>query len=270
MTEKEARSHIIHACHNLLEEKLVARTWGNISARLSDDEFIITPSGMSYLNLREEDLVKVKMPDCSYDGDRKPSSEKKIHAYAYATHSDVNFVIHTHQYYASVVCAACADVENIPCAGYGLAGTKKLAEALLAAFAAHPESDAFLMARHGALILGTDEEAAFARARKIEETCKRAFEEHIKTATPVSDKELAKPYLDDFAQIGLDKKSSVILAAINAPVDESNLDDDEAAFAYICKKNADAARYAYARGPLGFFDSHLQNLVYRYKYSKLK
>ena len=270
MTEQEARSHIIHACHSLLEEKLVARTWGNISARLNDDEFIITPSGMSYLNLREEDLVKVKMSDFSYEGDIKPSSEKKIHAYAYTTHPGVNFVIHTHQYYASVVCSACADACGIPCAGYGLAGTKKLAGELLAAFAAHPESDAFLMARHGALILGADEAAAFARAREIEEICKLAFEEHIKTATPLTDKELVKPYLDDFAQIGLDKKSSVILAAINAPVDETNLDDDAAAFAYICKKNADAARYASSRGPLGFFDSHLQNLVYRYKYSKLK
>ncbi|MFC2662155.1 MAG: class II aldolase/adducin family protein, partial [Eubacterium sp.] len=54
-TEEEARKLVIEAGHRLLEEGLTARTWGNISARISDSEFIITPSGMAYEDLQPEE-----------------------------------------------------------------------------------------------------------------------------------------------------------------------------------------------------------------------
>ena len=37
--DSEARRLVIEAGHRLLENKLIARTWGNISARISRDEF---------------------------------------------------------------------------------------------------------------------------------------------------------------------------------------------------------------------------------------
>ena len=55
-TEEEARGLIIEAGHRLLETHLVARTWGNISARISDTEFLITPSGRAYETLTEDEL----------------------------------------------------------------------------------------------------------------------------------------------------------------------------------------------------------------------
>lgn len=44
-TRKEAEEKILEAGRKLLEKGLVSRTWGNISARLSQTQFLITPSG---------------------------------------------------------------------------------------------------------------------------------------------------------------------------------------------------------------------------------
>ena len=115
-SETEARKIVIEAGLKLVEKKLIARTWGNISARISSDEFIITPSGRAYDSLSPSDLVKVRIKDCSYSGNIKPSSEKGVHAAAYSLRSHVGFIIHTHQYYASAVAAECRSISAAPCA----------------------------------------------------------------------------------------------------------------------------------------------------------
>ena len=47
----EAKEHVIRAGVKLVETGLIARTWGNISARISDTQFVITPSGLAYETL---------------------------------------------------------------------------------------------------------------------------------------------------------------------------------------------------------------------------
>ena len=96
-TEETARNLVTESARKLLRTGLVARTWGNLSARISATQFVITPSGMGYEHMRPEDLVTVNVEDCSYGGPRKPSSEKGIHAAVYSMRPEVNFVIHTHQ-----------------------------------------------------------------------------------------------------------------------------------------------------------------------------
>ena len=104
--EEEARRLVIQAGLLLTEKKLIARTWGNISARICDTQFVITPSGRAYDTLKPEDLVKVNIADGSYTASNKPSSECGVHLAAYQLRRDISFVIHTHQFYASAVCAA--------------------------------------------------------------------------------------------------------------------------------------------------------------------
>ena len=43
--KNEAVRLVIEAGHRLCEAGLITRTWGNISARISDTQFVITPSG---------------------------------------------------------------------------------------------------------------------------------------------------------------------------------------------------------------------------------
>ena len=64
---EEAKEFVIKAGLELLSAGLVARTWGNISARISDTQFVITPSGRSYDSLTKDDIVVVNIADGSYD-----------------------------------------------------------------------------------------------------------------------------------------------------------------------------------------------------------
>ena len=253
-SEQEARELVIEAGHRLIEKKLIARTWGNISARISDEAFVITPSGRAYETLRPEDLVTVRIADCSYEGEVKPSSEKGIHAAAYALRPEVGFIIHTHQFYASAVCAEGRDTDAAPCAAYGLPGTGRLKKAVAAAIAAHPDRTAFLMARHGAVCLGGTCEEAFAAAERLEADCEKLYEARAAEGKNAGE---TRPWLDDYAQlIGRGRKAGEA--------------EDAEAIEMIREKNRAAARYVRTGRPLGFLDASLQRLVYLKKYSKLK
>ena len=192
--ESEARDLVVQAGHRLVECGLVARTWGNISARVSDTHFIITPSGRSYDTLQPSDLVLVRIADCSYEGDRKPSSEKGIHAAAYRHRPHVGFVIHTHQDYASCVGVGGAPLTGladpllgdcVPNATYGMPSTRKLQKGVETAMVHHPEAPAIFMRKHGALCMAEDFEKAFAVAQALEEVCRKAFERVVEIPSGV-------------------------------------------------------------------------------------
>ena len=180
----EAKELVIKAGIELLKEGLIVRTWGNISCRVSDTQFVITPSGIAYEDLTPEKIVLVNVADCTYDGDIKPSSEKGIHAACYMLRPEVNFVIHTHQVNASIVSALGRDInnvtgedkdvigDNVPIAAYGLPGTGKLKKGVIAAIT-RSDSKAAIMAHHGAVCMGTSYEDAKDVASRLENVCER-------------------------------------------------------------------------------------------------
>ena len=190
----QAKLSVIQAGKMLVENGLIQRTWGNVSCRIDEKHFAITPSGKGYLTLTPEDIVIVTISDLSYDGDVKPSSEKGIHAQCYALRSDVNFVIHTHQTYASLVGLSGMDINSIegksaeiigtdvPIASYGLPGTGKLKKGVVAALK-RSDSKAVLMIHHGALCVGTDLDDAFAVANELEEVSKAVLFERYRELT---------------------------------------------------------------------------------------
>lgn len=192
--KNEAIRLVIEAGHRLCEAGLIARTWGNISARISDTQFVITPSGKAYDTLTPADIVTVNIADCSYDGNVKPSSEKGIHAESYKYRPDVNFVIHTHQLYATafgtlgealVTGDECLG-NIVPCADYGISSTKKLKNKVSEAIQANLGSNAFFMRYHGVLCLGTDIENAFAVSLRLEDICKVEVKKRVVLAEPES------------------------------------------------------------------------------------
>ena len=141
MEIQKAKEQVILAGKMLIEKGLIARTWGNVSCRINQDQFVITPSGKAYESLTPDDIVLVNIKDLSYEGDVKPSSEKGIHMEVYKHLPDINFVIHTHQVNASVVSTLGVDTvplsskhsaigSCIPIAGYALPGTKSLGKTL--------------------------------------------------------------------------------------------------------------------------------------------
>lgn len=182
MSLQQAREDVVQAGKQLVKAGLIARTWGNVSARISESQFVITPSGRAYETLTPAEIVTVNIADGSYQGEIKPSSEKGIHAVVYRQRPEINFIIHTHQVYASVVSTLHRDITGIepataavigskvPCASYGLPGSQKLRKGVAAALS-RSDGKAFLMANHGALCLGQDRAEAFKVAAELEQLC---------------------------------------------------------------------------------------------------
>ena len=250
---EEAKRLIIKAGLELVNKKLIARTWGNISARISDSEFVITPSGIPYDKVNNENLVVVKIEDCSSTGNVKPSGEKKVHAAIYQLRKDVDFIVHTHQNYATAVSVDGIDKDFAPVAKYGLPSTKGLVNNVKQSVIAHPDKKAFLMARHGALLLGKNYDEAFALSIRLEEDAKALYE---KVKTDKGDHFESKPYLDDYAQMfGYSKKA---------------VEEDKEAVELVKYKNTLAAKYQKKLKPMKCLDVLLQHFIYKKKYSKLK
>lgn len=190
----QAKEIVIAAGKKLVETGLIARTWGNVSCRIDEQTFVITPSGKAYESLTPDDIVLVRMDDLSYDGDVKPSSEKGIHAQCYLLRKDCNFVIHTHQSNASIISALGNDInnvegkareligDNVPLASYGLPGTGKLRKGVVNALQ-RSDSKAVIMKHHGAVCLGKDYDEAFEIASQLEIVCQKEVFNRYKALT---------------------------------------------------------------------------------------
>ena len=170
---EEAKKLVVEAGKKLIETGLIARTWGNVSARISETQFVITPSGRAYETLTPDDIVVVNIEDCSYDGDIKPSSEKGVHAAAYRHHPTVDFVIHTHQKYATIVSITGMEIRNVysdlqpvlgdkvPVADYAMSTTESLRKKVEMCIMMNPSARAIMLMHHGTLCMGNTYEHAF-------------------------------------------------------------------------------------------------------------
>lgn len=195
---EKAKQLVADSGRRLLETGLIARTWGNVSARISNSQFVITPSGRGYESLQPEDIVRVNISDCSYEGDVRPSSEKHLHADIYMNRPDVNFIIHTHQRYASALSVtglvynisrmkpAAVPIlgEKVPTAQYGISSTNWLANCATRALGAFPECRAMLLRNHGVVCLGRDHTDAFAIAHILEEAARERYNRYVKKLLP--------------------------------------------------------------------------------------
>lgn len=187
---EDAKRLVVEAGKKLVETGLIARTWGNVSARISDTQFVITPSGRAYETLTPEEVVVVNIDDCSHEGEIKPSSEKGIHADSYKHHPLVNFVIHTHQVNASIISPTGISIKDvydefrpllgdfIPCADYGMPSTGKLRKGVEQAIQMNPRAKAIILKHHGALCMGENYEEAFDVASALEKCCERVIKEN--------------------------------------------------------------------------------------------
>ena len=70
----QKRQKLIQYGKKMVENNLTFSTGGNLSIRIDDRSFLITPSGMAYESLKERDLVVTTSEGEILKGDRKPSS----------------------------------------------------------------------------------------------------------------------------------------------------------------------------------------------------
>lgn len=187
---QQAKELVVKAGKELIEKGLIARTWGNVSARISETQFVITPSGRAYEDLTPEEIVVVNIDDCSYEGDIKPSSEKGVHAAAYRHHPTVDFVIHTHQKAATIVSITGMEIrgvydeykdvlgEKVPCAAYAMSTTDSLRKKVERCIEMNPRARAIMMMHHGTVCMGDDYDHAFALAEKLEACCEKVIKDN--------------------------------------------------------------------------------------------
>ena len=97
------KKEIIKAGMNLDRYGLIALSGGNVSVRMESGEILVTPSGMIYEDLTEDDILVMDLQGKIIEGTRKPSSDTEAILYIFQNRPDVNAVSHTHQPYATAV-----------------------------------------------------------------------------------------------------------------------------------------------------------------------
>lgn len=85
----------------LNELGLVIYTFGNVSrVDRKNGVFAIKPSGVPYEILKPEDMVVLDFDNNIIEGEMRPSSDTKTHAYLYKNWDDVGGIAHTHALYS--------------------------------------------------------------------------------------------------------------------------------------------------------------------------
>ena len=200
------REEIIEVSLSLLEKGLIVRTWGNISAKIDEDHYIITPSGIKYEDLSPDMLPVVTISDGSYEGEYKPSSEYLVHTAVYKVRSDAEFIIHTHQTYATCVGALGkhrlkAERKDkkivFPVADYALPGTKKLADNVKSALRLSNETKSVIMSNHGVVCFGRTAGDAVKEANSLEKASKKYIFNICKTEIEFGVDEGFSSYIED-------------------------------------------------------------------------
>lgn len=164
----------------MIQTGMVAGTWGNISAwDSSRNGYWITPTGMDYLSLAEEDLVLLNLEGRVIEGERKPSSEYLLHEAVYRSRPEIKGIVHSHSPYATSHAVARMSLPGlvedlvmivggeVEVAEYHLPGTKELAEAALAAL---KDKGAVLLANHGLVGVGSSVEEALKVCQVVEKS----------------------------------------------------------------------------------------------------
>lgn len=170
---------ILNTCQKMEKDGMTVGTWGNISVKIDDQHFFITPSGMSYSTLQVSDFVKMNMSGQTFDSCRKPSIEFLLHTRIYQARKDVKAIIHTHPQYSTAFAIARMDIppvseelvqiigEGVKCAKYALPGTEDLANNAVEAL---EDRNAVLLANHGAVCVSESLEKAYTISQVLEKS----------------------------------------------------------------------------------------------------
>ena len=202
----------------LVAHGLVLFTWGNVSAIDKESKLVvIKPSGISYDDMKPEDMVVVDLDGNIVDGKWRPSSDTATHLELYKAYPDIGGIVHTHSTYATAFAQAGRDIPaygtthadyfygDIPCArrltkeevegayekNTGLVMIETLGDR-------NPmEVPAMLTTSHGPFAWGKDADEAVYHAVVLEEVARMSLltEQINPKATPADKYLLDKHYL---------------------------------------------------------------------------
>lgn len=163
----DPRPLIVEICHLLAARNFTTATGGNVSVRLPDGTYWVTPSRLHKARVQEADLVRVDADGTALEGTRSPSSESLVHLAMYRALPRARAVIHAHPPASTGFAQAGKPIDtgsssealailgpDVPLIPYERPSTPRLAEVVAAAMT--PSRPAYLMANHGVLTWGED------------------------------------------------------------------------------------------------------------------
>ena len=184
----EIKKEICEVGHKLWAKGFVAANDGNISVKISENEYYCTPTGVSKGDLTPDMIIKVDRDGKKLEGKLNPSSEIKMHMRVYRERPDVTAVVHAHPPVATAFTVADIDLDqyilpeavltigDVPTCDYGTPSTMEIPDSLDPYIQDH---DAFLLRNHGALTVGCNLQKAFFVMEEVEFNaviCKHAMD----------------------------------------------------------------------------------------------
>ena len=183
-TEFRARDEICAVGASLFARGLTFGSTGNISVRLEDGGWLMTPTNASLGALDPARLSRFDAHGRLVDGD-PPTKESFLHVVMYEQRAECRAVVHLHSTH-SVAVSVLDDVDpddvlppltayfvmrvgRLPLVAYFAPGDKALAEAVGALAGKH---HAVLLANHGPVVAGSSLANAQYAAEELEETAK--------------------------------------------------------------------------------------------------
>lgn len=112
---EQLKEKVFRANLELVDHGLVIFTWGNVSGIDREKGLVvIKPSGVSYAEMKAEDMVVVDIATGKVvEGDLRPSSDTPTHLVLYRAFPEIGGVVHTHSTYATAWAQAGVDLPNI-------------------------------------------------------------------------------------------------------------------------------------------------------------
>ena len=188
MNISEVKDQICDVCHKMWQLGWVAANDGNVSVKLDDGTFIATPTGVSKSFITPDILVRINDKGELLEGERKSSSEIKMHLRCYSERPDVGAVVHAHPPTATGYAVANKALDeysmiesviaigSVPVTPYGTPSTEEVPEAITPYLQEH---DVMLLQNHGALTVGADLITAYYRMETLELFAKISLTAHL-------------------------------------------------------------------------------------------
>lgn len=207
--DARARDNLVATGKSLFDRGLTFGSTGNLSVRLDDGSWLMTPTNASLGALDPARLSKLDGQGRHVGGDA-PTKEAFLHVEMYRQRPDARAVVHLHSTH-SVAVSVLADVDpadvlppitayyvmrvgTLPLVPYYPPGDMALAGAVSALASKH---HAILLANHGPVVAGTSLEAATYATEELEETARLFLMlrgQAIRTLTPEQVAELRRRF----------------------------------------------------------------------------
>jgi L-fuculose-phosphate aldolase len=183
MREWDIRAEMVEVGRRLYARGLISGNEGNFSVR--DAEVLyVTPAGVCKGFLTTEMIVKTDLSGRKLAGDRRVSTEVRMHSAVYSRRSDVGAVVHAHPPTATAFAVAGIPLDQpliaesvvvlgrVPVVPYGTPSTADLSANVAEAICA---AHALLLANHGALAVGESLYRAWERMETLEQLARIAL-----------------------------------------------------------------------------------------------